>query len=400
MGGVDVSSVVTSIISAFGSGLDVLNRLRGKKRKNHARLPKPSEEEEWLRRSLVDRPIEIKKEYDQQVSRHGRHFEVGDGTTQSSLAHTLLVLNTGLINLINHALSADSRSRSASQKQLYNLSETAALDTMTALAQLGSRLSMKSPSRLALEGRDHPRMHEKSARKERQPSPPAKSSKRPPPSPLLVRGGWVRAKSGSTVSVVSASSARKVSADKGSKHHRSKSESAVSKNGSPTRQTKKTKRPHTVHESPTETLKAATGHLGELEQIVQYIPDDRVRPQRQPSMFIVPADFFEAQKEAPQQAGPYEAPPRPPKIPLHSRPDPMASRRRPVSTMTFMTASTKIGEIPESRFTDPQLAMASASQRPLPYTIPPPLEPVEPRKVRKGFKFWKREDKRQDVTAY
>jgi hypothetical protein len=376
----------------------VLNRLRGKRRKNYTRMPKPSEEEEWLRRSLVDRPAEIKKEYDQQVSRHGHHFEVGDGATQSSLAHTLLVLNTGLIDLINHALSADSKTRSVSQRQLYNLSETAALDTITALAHLGSRLSMKSPSRLVLESRDHRRTHEKSARKERQSSPPAKSGKRPPPSPLLVRGGWVRTKSGSTVSVVSASTARKASADKATKHHRSKSESAVTKNASPSRHPKKTTRPHTVHEAPTDTKKVVNSQFGGMDDLVQYLPDDRIRPQRQPSMLIVPADFFDDQKEAPPYGS--EAPPRPPKIPLHSRPDPTAMRRRPVSTMTFMTASTKIGEIPESRMTDAQTSSANIAQRPLPYAIPPPLEPVEPRKARKGFKFWKRDDKRQDIAVY
>jgi hypothetical protein len=63
--------------------------------------------------------------------------------------------------------------------------------------------------------------------------------------------------------------------------------------------------------------------------------------------------------------------------------------------MTFMTASTKIGEIPESRFHSNEQVQSA----PLPYTIPPPLESIEPRK-KKGFKFWKREDKRHDIAAY
>jgi hypothetical protein len=63
--------------------------------------------------------------------------------------------------------------------------------------------------------------------------------------------------------------------------------------------------------------------------------------------------------------------------------------------MTFMTASTKIGEIPESRIQSSE----EVQLKPMPYTIPPPLEPTEPRK-KKGFKFWKREDKRHDIAAY
>jgi hypothetical protein len=387
MGGIEVASVVTSIISAFGSGLDIFHRLSGRKRKSNARLPRPAEEEEWLRQSLKNRPIEIRHEYDQQVAKFGRNFELGDGTAQSSLAHTLLVLNTGLLNLINHALSGDSKTVSTSQRALYSLSETAAVDTMTALVQLGSRLHLASPSRINLEPRDHRKPGEKHSRKERQLSPPASSKQRerPPPAPLLVRGGWVRSKSGS--SVVSSASAKKARTGSPDKHQRSKSEFAITK--SPPRP----KFSKVKHEEPAINPTQITNAPPDRNRISsRYKSHENLQPQRQPSMLLVPSDFFNNANGSVSNLVP---PPRPPKVPLHTRPNPSQRRMRPTSTMTFMTASTKIGEIPEPRHQSNE----EVQSRPVPYTIPPPLEPIEAKK-KKGFKFWKREDKRHDIAAY
>ncbi|KIY03623.1 uncharacterized protein Z520_00314 [Fonsecaea multimorphosa CBS 102226] len=402
MGGIDVSSVVSSIISAFGNGMDIFHRLGGKRRKTNARLPRPSEEEQWLRHSLRNRPVEIKQEYDQQVARFGRQFEVGDAVAQSSLAHTLLVLNTGLINLINHALAGDPKTISLSQRTLFSLSETAAVDTMTAIGQLGSRLSLVSASRLALESKESRRSDEKSSHKERKSSSTAsaKKTKRPPPAPLLVRGGWVRSRSGS--SVVSGASAKKARGEQTHKHQRSKSDSMVPKSSAARSSDSRVKREESLSEVSGSTSKTTPGQVEEPKPSSRRKSSEQPRPHSQRSMLIVPADFFENAHNNHEQAVFQQPPPRPPKIPLHSRPNPAQSRVRPTSTMTFMTASTKIGEIPESRWPDKVLPEEGEGSRRMPYIIPPPLEPSE-QKRRKGFKFWKREDKedkRRDIAAY
>jgi len=65
--------------------------------------------------------------------------------------------------------------------------------------------------------------------------------------------------------------------------------------------------------------------------------------------------------------------------------------------MTFMTASTKLGEIPESRWRDMGSSPGKELGR-IPYTVPPPLAATEPKR-RKGLKFWKKEAKSGGITA-
>ncbi|KIW23565.1 uncharacterized protein PV07_11753 [Cladophialophora immunda] len=399
MGGIDVSSVVSSIISAFGSGMDIFHRLGGKKRKTNARLPRPSEEEQWLRHSLRNRPVEIQHEYDQQVAKFGRQFEVGDTVAQSSLAHTLLVLNTGLLNLINHALAGDHKTISLSQRTLFSLSEAAAADTITAIGQLGSRLSLVSSSRLALESKESRRADEKKSHKELKSSPTSSTKKttRPPPIPLLVRGGWVRSQSGS--SVVSGAAARKARGEQKQKHQRSKSDSMVSKSSASRSSDLRSKRGESPSEVSGCTCKTAPGRLEGSKPLNRRNSSEQPRPHSQRSMLLVPADFFEDARNLPEQAVYQQPPPRPPKVPLHSRPNPTQSRGRPTSTMTFMTASTKIGEIPESKWLDKVLPEEGEGARRVPYIIPPPLEPSE-QKRKKGLKFWRREEKRRDIAAF
>ncbi|KAL6250672.1 hypothetical protein RBB50_002975 [Rhinocladiella similis] len=384
MGGVDVSSIVSSIITALGSGLDVFHRLSGKKRKSHARLPRPSEEEEWLRQSLETGPVQIRNEYDQSVAKHGNRFEVGDEIAHSSLAHTLLVLNTGLVNLINHTLSGGSRQKGVSRKTLYVLSETAALDTMTALGQLSSRLSVARPlGPPAGAGEDkhgirtgHHKKHKASG------SPATSTPSRPPPSPLLVRGGWVRSKSGS--SVVSAAAARKARGSLPQKHSRSKSDSSLSRSNK------------AEVRKDDDKVNKSSSWADERKERHERRPSDETKSQRQQSMLLVPSDFFH-QLDADLQQQP---PPRPPKIPLDSKDSRRLRRRegRPVSTMTFMTTSTKIGEIPESRFQG-QAYSVGAKVGGVTTALHPSLEAGQPRK-RKGFKFWKKEAKSCDVAVH
>jgi hypothetical protein len=58
---------------------------------------------------------------------------------------------------------------------------------------------------------------------------------------------------------------------------------------------------------------------------------------------------------------------------------------------TFLTASTKIGEIPEYRL--------PWDDRPLPYVIPPPLEPEPVKRKTRGFKSWWKSGSREERSA-
>ena len=365
----EVAHVVASIISAFGNGMDVFRRIAGKKPKRRGREPTYSEEELWLRDSLDRRPREISDAYRKSVSRHGHRFEIGDSLAHTSLAHTLLVLNSGLINLINHALSTNSKKKDISRRSLLNLSEVAAADTLNALSQLSLRLSSQSQLNLPAPLRGTKTREQKS--KSKKEAAPVK--KRPGPTPLLVRGGWVRPKSGS---VVSASSAR--SKNSGGKHTRSKSEPVV-------RTTPKS--PPVAHE-PT---------VSQPEPVRRLSSHEHRRPERQPSMLVVPSDFFLPLHEEPQS---YEVPPpRPPKIPLHSRPNP-TNRPRPPSQGTMMTMSTKIGEIPDRR--TPTFAQEVQDPRLVQYltTLPDTFTEEQPKKLKRGFKFWKKSEKSPEIAAY
>ena len=181
--------------------MDLFRRMSGKKPKRKGREPTYSEQELWLRDSLEQRPREIKESYSKSVARLGHRFEDGDSRAHTSLAHTLLVLNSGLINLINEALSMDSKKKDLSQRSLLTLSELAAAETLNALSQLSVRLSSRSQFHLPA-----PKTHARDAKvKESKPKrtqEESSSRKRPPPLPLplLVRGGWVRPKTGSIVS--------------------------------------------------------------------------------------------------------------------------------------------------------------------------------------------------------
>ncbi|OAX81217.1 hypothetical protein ACJ72_04443 [Emergomyces africanus] len=167
----DISNVVSSILSAFGNGRDLFNRMqkkkdlkrrgtdkskrdlkthgsRKKKRRNtnDTAVPVPSEDLDDLRiqASLERGPAEIKREYDNSVQRLGERFKKGDELAQGSLAHTLLVLNAGLMKLIASCLSSDVQgyhsAGTADRRSLLSLSDSAAVDAISALDELRQRL--------------------------------------------------------------------------------------------------------------------------------------------------------------------------------------------------------------------------------------------------------------------
>ncbi|OAT08321.1 hypothetical protein BDBG_04281 [Blastomyces gilchristii SLH14081] len=167
----DISTVVTSILAAFGNGRDLFNRVqqkkdlkrtgtdkskrnlrthgsRKKKRRNtnDAAVPVRSEDIDDLRiqASLERGPAEIKREYDQSVQRLGERFKKGDELAHGSLAHTLLILNAGLMKLIASCLSSDGQGYNCAgtvdRRSLLSLSDSAAADAITALDELRQRL--------------------------------------------------------------------------------------------------------------------------------------------------------------------------------------------------------------------------------------------------------------------
>ena len=135
MSSVEVTAVVASIVSAFASGMDIFRRMKAKERpkKSRKKPERLTEDERRLQNSLQRRPKEIRAEYDRNLARTGHRFAVGDSTAQTSLNHTLLILNTGLIQILSHALSDDTQAQALSRRSLLNLSETAAADAVRAL---------------------------------------------------------------------------------------------------------------------------------------------------------------------------------------------------------------------------------------------------------------------------
>lgn len=409
MAACEVSQIVASIVSAYNSGQDVFRKLKCKKRsKSKSKDAKIAQEEALLQSSLQHRPRDIRFAYDNNVAALGHRFQIGDTIAHSSLAHTLLVLNSGLINVLNSSLSDDVVKRRQSQRSLLNISEVAAADALYALEQLNYRLTAhqpKIPASLPTQvaqprprGTTHCRNPSKTI-VDIQIDPKTKSRAE---NNLLVRGGWVRprpARTKSGSSVTTTASSRNASTIKLAEHKRSKSGTASPAESS--RSSKGSPQPEHSRARSSSVLTTLPSHMAELPsdsqpQRRQHFPEQR-RLLREPSMLIVPSDFFDSQIDLP--------PPRPPKIPLHSRPRmssraPTGIRPRPPSVATFMTASTKIGEIPEHRWPD-RTPRADEELRPMPYTIPPPLniEDVSPKKKR-GLKFWKKSEPAVQAAVY
>ncbi|KIV91784.1 hypothetical protein PV10_06288 [Exophiala mesophila] len=424
MGSIDVASIVASILAAFTSSIDVFNRLKGNKKKqrpSRARPPRPSEEEEWLRRSLTERPIEIRHLYDQSRATHGPSFEMGDGPAHSSLAHTLLVLNTGLINLLNNALHrrGDSKAREASRRSLYNLSESAALDTLLALGQLNSRLSLmrgggggippvvsrgerderyhglaKRQKRSKRDEQQQQQQRQEGAAGAEQSSSSSSRKHHPPlPSSLLAHGGKVRSKNGS--SVVSATEARRLTQQVDSHHDKSRSndsaalpQDSISQISLMRDQKRKKSRP------PKDNVDAYQPHNHNNDRISPGVypslsdgPPWQSEVEPEPSMLLVSVACFEEQQ--------------PLRDPMRVVPRKLTSgsHSRPTSTATFLSTSTKIGEIPEHRRSDRNKPLDRHVPRRKVQPIPPPLEPQLSGAKASRFMFWKKTHKPLDAAV-
>lgn len=379
MSGVEVAAIVASILAAFGSGMDMFKRMRAKQkaRKQGRQGGKLTQEELRLQQSLSCGPQQIRAEYNKNVIKLGHRFKVGDTTAQNSLAHTLLVLNTGLVKIVHHALSEDSKAREMSKRSLLGLSELAAADTLNTLGQLNKRLTC-GPG-FALQTQPQPRKPHKRNKKSvqekdqtlsasRTSSAQPKAKKRPGPDPLA-RGAWVRSRSGASA-VSSGSSTPRPSRQ--ASNHSSFSLTIDQSLG----QAETTGLDTHLAQSCLPCTCGARIPAPRYEPGVNIHHSHGHAPQQiqQPELLIVSPEVFNTDY----------VPPRPPKVPIE-RPA-FGRRPRPPSVATFLTASTKIGEIPEHKWLD-QPAL-SGCNRPLPYVIPPPLEPEPTKKKARGFKSW------------
>ncbi|KAJ9647361.1 hypothetical protein H2199_002350 [Coniosporium tulheliwenetii] len=146
MSNADVSGSVLSIIAAFTSGLDIFKKLaeRRRSRKSKSAHPRPvqqSHEELQLGNSLRRGPIDIQREYERNVAGAGWRFAQGDAIAQASLAETLLKLNTGLVGIITSFLSGDKNDVRLDYKSLTTLSDDSRVDAVNTLSHLYHRLS-------------------------------------------------------------------------------------------------------------------------------------------------------------------------------------------------------------------------------------------------------------------
>ncbi|PGG95885.1 hypothetical protein AJ79_09822 [Helicocarpus griseus UAMH5409] len=168
MTNMDISAIVSSIISAFGNGRDLFKSMQKKQEFKRRKSDKPKRDHRThgsrkkkrrntneavrddhiddlrIQASLERGPTEIKGEYEKSVRRIGERFKKGDELAQTSLAHTLLVLNAGLMKLIAACLSNDEPGYNCTgtveRRSLLTLSDSAAADAVVALDELRQRL--------------------------------------------------------------------------------------------------------------------------------------------------------------------------------------------------------------------------------------------------------------------
>lgn len=433
----EVSSIIADILDAFQNAVNVFKSTARKHKRRHSE-PSRVDEDRLTLDSLSQRPLEIKRTFESLVATHGPRCEVGDSTAQTSLAQILLVFNTGLIKLLNHVLSDDRKSRSHARSGIYNLSETTAMDTLIALSELDLRLTTIANLTAKLSAQRKP-IEPVEARKSRSRSSSCgqpMAIRRPPPTPRLQNGGWVRSKSDpSTVSVVVAAKTKKADQRKGSTSQSPDSSPTTSTVNTSSSRAKEQKSPpprysQLAPRSPPQTRPKPLHLQSYPANVLTTVPENTEKHLvRHPSMYIVPSDFFDAfpmaaapRYEPQSVTTPVPSPAIPPKVPFHSQPQSAATnspesaekappaqssyppkrsvsvshegkRVRPQSMMTFMTASTKLGEIPDHHLPDRVLTQEELERIPMPYVIPDMLDP--PRRKNRGLKFWKKQERGQ-----
>ncbi|KAG8625173.1 hypothetical protein KVT40_006924 [Elsinoe batatas] len=127
--GSSVSSIVSSLIAAFGRGCDVLRRGKGRK-----------EGVGELGRALKRGRKEVRAEYEAGERGVGREFGGVDARASLGLAHTLLKLNAGLVDIVAGLLDGK-RKKEVDWRSLTSLSEVCSQEAVGILSDLRRRLS-------------------------------------------------------------------------------------------------------------------------------------------------------------------------------------------------------------------------------------------------------------------
>ncbi|KAI9724809.1 MAG: hypothetical protein M1812_000085 [Candelaria pacifica] len=341
MSNLEVNAVVTSIISAFSSGIDVLRRVRNNRRTEKTK-ENASHEELRLTKSLQKGSRAISKEYERDYDHLGPQFAVGDGElmsnrellptangkyseviAQASLADTLLKLNTGLVRIISAFLSSDPKNVQLDLRSLTELSDNSRKEALDALGQLYSRLSTsatavqqqvtrdvkpRSPDHGSQSNTSLPFKNKYKAKESG--SMPITGGVLPslvnsvistsmPIPPQRIRGAWVRQRRSSA-----SSSMTTISAD-------ARSSAAPSR---------------IVAIAPTSTRKTP------ISPPINSTPSDRPAP----TLFT-----------------PKKAPPVPVKPAALKSPSPMCLLKASPSVYSFASDSTKLGEIPQHKWATP-----------------------------------------------
>ncbi|KAF1810582.1 hypothetical protein P152DRAFT_89667 [Eremomyces bilateralis CBS 781.70] len=139
-------SSVLSIIAAFTNGLDILKRVRLRRRRKKSKATEKRDnelggEELKLQKSLQEGPVHVYEAYDRNRRRSGLRYAQGDEIAHTSLMHTLLKLNTGLVGIISSFLGSGRKDAKLDYRSLTKLSDESRAETIDALGKLYHRIS-------------------------------------------------------------------------------------------------------------------------------------------------------------------------------------------------------------------------------------------------------------------
>lgn len=433
MAPVQVSTIVNEMFQTFDCSLDIYRDSRRGQSRRYPMFSATTDEQNMA--TLRMRSKEIRQKYELGAAKHGSAFEQGDSMAQIKLAQVLMGFQTGLVQIFDLPLSNDHKQRAQARKSTMHLSAMATEETITILSELEVRLTAAS----ALEA-FMPSSRMKSSVMARQSASSRSGSedtvsrtqpaRRPPPTPKLdKRGGWVRSRSNpSVITVVPASKMTKPTSRSVSSSRSSDTATDFFRR-SPSVGQKVLESPASPRAKKTQLAQKAAGKVKHMKSRLTPLPgprdnfsdvsqtwtkhdithsptrhtrsvsDEKTEVQRQPSMYIVTSDFLNNlaahTPEARQDVWRSEQPPPRPYKPVQLRAQPYTAahvdtRPRPPSMMTFMTASTRLGEVPVHKRPDYTPTRDEIEARPIPYVLPPLLEPA---RERKRFRFWGRRER-------
>ncbi|KAE9379286.1 hypothetical protein N431DRAFT_540904 [Stipitochalara longipes BDJ] len=205
---------VSTLLEAFGRGIDIIRSQRGRRRRDQLALETTKKNAEThLSKSLKKNRIDVKNAYGRDLALHGPGFAVGDAEAHSSLSAILFRLNAGFVSVIERFTRG--RSTSTDYQALLNLSNASRMEAINTFEQLSQRLSRSSLA-LVPSGTDKAQAKHRTHQRRRKASSSTghvkhSRSKSAPDLSLTPLGpansdGWVRPKAGRKISSDSKSS--------------------------------------------------------------------------------------------------------------------------------------------------------------------------------------------------